>query len=128
MTIRVEMRRMKTRLGKFAVIKVGQAILITPCDTRMRILEVLSNGEQTSEEITKETGVTYSCVMDHMDLLEQLGVVKTMLKRDGGRRRIYFHLNEDLRDGIDNLFQATPKKGRGQSAKQFTRAQASVPL
>jgi DNA-binding transcriptional ArsR family regulator len=78
--------------------------LISPCDTRMKILVALANGELTSDEVTKETGVTYSTVMDHMDFLERLGVVKARLKRDGGRRRIYFSLNEDPMEGIDELF------------------------
>jgi len=70
----------------------------------MKILVALANGELTSDEVTKETGVTYSTVMDHMDFLERLGVVKARLKRDGGRRRIYFSLNEDPMEGIDELF------------------------
>ena len=44
--------------------------------------------------------------MDHMDFLERLGVVKTTLKRDGGRRRIYFRLSEDPLEGIEELFLA----------------------
>ena len=70
----------------------------------MKILVALANGELTSDEVTKETGVTYSTVMDHMDFLERLGIVKARLKRDGGRRRIYFSLNEDPMEGIDELF------------------------
>jgi DNA-binding PadR family transcriptional regulator len=43
--------------------------------------------------------------MDHMDFLEKLGVVKANLERNGGgRRRIYFHLNEDPLEGIEELF------------------------
>jgi DNA-binding transcriptional ArsR family regulator len=100
----VEMTEVSSRLGNFTVIKLGQTVLISPCDTRMKILVALANGELTSDEVTKETGVTYSTVMDHMDFLERLGVVKATLKRDGGRRRIYFSLNEDPMGGIDELF------------------------
>ncbi len=112
---KVEMTEMKSRLGKFAVIKLGQAVLITPCDTRMKILAALSEGASTSEAITEKTGVSYSCVMDHMDLLERLGVVRTSLKRNGGRRRIHFHLHENPLEGIEELFVNTPKNGRGRS-------------
>lgn len=102
--IKVKMTEVSSRLGNFTVIKMGQTVLISPCDTRMKILAALAEGDLTSEEITRETGVTYSTVMDHMDFLERLGVVKTTLKRDGGRRRIYFGLNEDPLEGIEELF------------------------
>ncbi len=104
--IKVKMTEISSRLGNFTIIKMGQTVLISPCDTRMKILAALANGELTSEEVTRETGVTYSTVMDHMDFLERLGVVKTTLKRDGGRRRIYFSLHEDPMEGIEELFLA----------------------
>jgi DNA-binding transcriptional ArsR family regulator len=102
--INVKMTEVSSRLGNFTVIKMGQTVLISPCDTRMKILAALANGELTSDEVTRETGVAYSTVMDHMDFLERLGVVKATLKRGGGRRRIYFSLNEDPMEGIEELF------------------------
>ncbi|HYR04023.1 MAG TPA: winged helix-turn-helix domain-containing protein [Nitrososphaerales archaeon] len=102
--IKVEMTEVSSRLGNFTVIKMGQTVLISPCDTRMKILAALADGELTSDEITRQTGVTYSTVMDHMDFLERLGVVKTSLKRDGGRRRIHFGLSDDPLEGIEELF------------------------
>jgi len=114
MTLKVEMTEMKSRFGLVAVIKVGQAVLITPCDTRIKILEALSNGELTSEAIAEATDASYSCVMDHIDLLERLGVVESVLRRNGGRRRVYFHLSEDPLEGIENLF-LTASKGNGRS-------------
>ncbi|HUI01692.1 MAG TPA: winged helix-turn-helix domain-containing protein [Nitrososphaerales archaeon] len=113
---KVEMTEMSSRLGKFAVIKLGQTVLISPCDTRMKILAALSKGALTSEAITEQTGVSYSCVMDHMDLLERLGVVRTSLKRNegrSGRRRIHFHLHENPLEGIEELFVKQTKNGRG---------------
>jgi len=117
MTLKVEMTEMKSRFGWITVIKVGRAVLITPCDARTKILKALSNGELTSEAISEETGVSYSCVMDHLDLLEKLGVVNATLKREEGkRRRIHFHLSEDPLDGIENLFITTAKSaGRSNS-------------
>jgi DNA-binding transcriptional ArsR family regulator len=116
MTLKVEITQMKSRLGVSAIIKVGQAVLITPCDTRIKILEALSDGELTSEAITEETGVSYSCVMDHLDLLERLGIVKATLKREGEkRRRILFHLSENPLEGIENLF-ITAAKSNDRSA------------
>ena len=102
--IKVNMTEVSSRLGNFTIIKMGQTVLISQCDTRMKILAALANGELTSDEITRETGVTYSTVMDHMDCLERLGVVKTSLRREGGRRRIHFSLNENPLDGIEELF------------------------
>jgi DNA-binding transcriptional ArsR family regulator len=110
MTQKVEIAEMKSRFGLVAVIKVGQAVLITPCDTRIKILEALSNGELTSEAIAEATGASYSCVMDHIDLLERLGVVNSVLRRNGGRRRVYFHLSENPLEGIEELFLS--KEGR----------------
>jgi hypothetical protein len=107
--IQVKVTEMKSRFGLVAVIKVGRAVLITPCDSRIKILGALSNGELTSEAIAEATGASYSCVMDHIDLLEKLGVVKSVLRRNGGRRRVYFHLSEDPLEGIENLFLTGPK-------------------
>ncbi|MGA8343442.1 MAG: winged helix-turn-helix domain-containing protein [Candidatus Sulfotelmatobacter sp.] len=109
---------MKSRFGLVAVIKIGQAVLITPCDTRIKILEALSNGELTSDAIAEATGASYSCVMDHIDLLEKLGVVESVLRRNGGRRRVYFHLSEDPLEGIEKLFLTAPK-GNGGSAESL---------
>lgn len=106
--IKVKMAEVESRLGNFTIIKMGQTVLISPCDTRMKILEALSKAALTSEELARKTHVSYSCVMDHMDFLEKLGVVKATLKRNGGgRRRIYFHLNEDPLEGIEELFLTT---------------------
>jgi len=98
------MTEVSSRLGKFTVIKIGKTVLIGQCDTRMKILAALAEGELTSDAITRETGVSYSAVMDHMDCLERIGVVKTSLRRDGGRRRIHFSLNEDTLKGVEDLF------------------------
>jgi DNA-binding transcriptional ArsR family regulator len=105
--LKVRVTEISSRLGDFTVIKLGQAVLISRCDTRMKILAALADGELTGDEITRETGVTYSTVMDHMDFLEKLGVVEASLKRDGegGRRRICFSLNEDPLQSIEELFQ-----------------------
>ena len=110
--IKVKMAEVGTRLGNFTIIKMGQTVLISPCDTRMKILEALSKGPLTSERLARKIGVSYSCVMDHMDLLETLGVVKALSERpDEGRRRIYFHLSENPLEGIEELF-LTTKAGR----------------
>ena len=107
--LKVKMTEVSSRLGNFTVIKLGQTVLISPCDKRMKILAALSKGALTGEELRRETGLSYSAVMDHMDFLERLGLVKAMLKRMGekrgeGRRRIYFHLNENPLEGIEELF------------------------
>jgi transcription initiation factor IIE alpha subunit len=109
-----------SRLGKFCVIKLGQTVLVSPCDSRMKILEALSVGELTPQQISKETGLSYSCVMDHIDLLERLRIIRTTLRRerDEGRRRVYFSLSEDPLEGIEELFMTPPKDRRAQPAKE----------
>jgi predicted ArsR family transcriptional regulator len=120
--VTVKTKQVSSRLGKFTIIKVGQAVLISPCDKRMRILEALSKGPLTSERLARKIGVSYSCVMDHMDLLETLGIVKALSKRpDEGRRRIYFHLSEDPLEGIEELF-LTTRTGRIQERSSPLRA------
>ena len=104
--IKVKMTEVSSRLGTFTVIKMGQTVLISPCDTRMKILAALADSDMTSEELREETGVAYSTVMDHMDFLERLGLVETTLRRDGGRRRMYFCLSDDPLEGIEELFLA----------------------
>lgn len=103
---KVKMTEVSSRLGNFTIIKLGHTVLISPCDTRMKILAALAEGELTGEDLQQETGVSYSAVMDHMELLERLGVVATSLKRDedGGRRRICFSLKDDPLEGIEELF------------------------
>jgi DNA-binding transcriptional ArsR family regulator len=104
--VRVKTTEVSSRLGNFTIIKLGRTVLISPCDTRMKILAALAEEELTAEGLQQETGLSYSAVMDHMELLERLGVVGTSLKKDedGGRRRICFSLKEDPLEGIEELF------------------------
>ena len=104
--LKVKMTEVSSRLGNFTVIKVGQTVLISPCDKRMKILAALADGDLTGDELTRETGLSYSAVMDHMELLERLGVVEASLKReeDRGRRKICFSLKDDPLEGIEELF------------------------
>ncbi|MDG6914415.1 MAG: winged helix-turn-helix transcriptional regulator [Nitrososphaerota archaeon] len=124
MTFKVEMAEGSSRLGRFCVIKVGQTVLISPCDTRMKILAALAEGPLTSEELRRKIRISYSGVMDHMDFLERIGFVKaTLPKREKagnakGRRRIYFHLSENPLDGIQELFTSPSKGSRGRSTQE----------
>ncbi len=129
MTLKVEMTVIPSRLGKFCVIKLGQTVFVSPCDTRMKILAALSMGELTPQQIAKETGLSYSCVMDHVDLLERLGIIKTTLRRekDEGRRRVYFSLNEDPLEGIEELFM-TAESGIPGRSEPIERANSPIPL
>jgi predicted ArsR family transcriptional regulator len=103
--VKVKMAEVSSRLGSFTIIKLGQTVLISPCDTRMKILQALSRGGLTSQELAQKIDVSYSCAMDHLDFLEKLGIVSATLKRNGGgRRRIHFSLNEDPLEGIEELF------------------------
>ena len=111
--LQVKTKEISSRLGKFTVIKIGQTVLISQCDTRMKILAALAQNALTGEELTRETGLSYSAVMDHMDCLERLGLVKVSLKRGEGeegkrKRRIFrFHLNENPLEGVEELFLTT---------------------
>ena len=82
-------------MGSFCIIEIAGYKLVTPCDTRVKILESLSKSDKTADDLAKETGASYSTVMDHMDLLERIGIVEAYLKKaesDNGRRRICFKL------------------------------------
>ena len=82
-------------MGSFCVIEIGDFKLVTPCDTRVKILQSLDNSDKTADDLSRETGASYSTVMDHMDLLERIGVVETYLRKnesENGRRRICFRL------------------------------------
>jgi DNA-binding transcriptional ArsR family regulator len=100
---RVEMSQVKSRLGDFGIIRIGGAVIVTPCDTRMKIIASLARKEMTAEELSKATGVGYSTIMDHMELLERLGVVVPLLKRSPKKRRMYFRLNEEPLDVLEDL-------------------------
>ena len=86
-------------MGSFCVIELGKFKLVTPCDTRVKIIESLSRSDKTADDISKETGASYSTVMDHMDLLERIGIVEAYLKKgesENGRRRICFKLSKSI--------------------------------
>jgi len=131
--LQVRTTEVSSRLGEFTLIKLGQAVFIGQCDTRMRILVALVEGPSTSEEMRQKLHISYSAVMDHMDFLERIGLVKaTLVKREAkrirngkGRRRITFHLNENPLEGIEQLFMPAPRKGRGRS-KAIVRARPPV--
>ncbi len=92
---KVRVKEVSTRLGKFCIIEVGSKVFLTPCDTRLKIIKALASKEMNADEISGRVGAAYSTVMDHMDVLEKLDLVTPFLKRDEGRRKIYFKLNEE---------------------------------
>jgi predicted ArsR family transcriptional regulator len=82
-------------MGAFCVIEINGFKLVTPCDTRVKILQSLIASDLTADDLSKKVGASYSTVMDHMDLLERIGVVQAYLKKgdsEGGRRKICFKL------------------------------------
>jgi predicted ArsR family transcriptional regulator len=94
-TVVLKVKEISSRMGSFCVIEIGGYKLVTPCDTRVKILQSLSDSDMTADELAKESGASYSTVMDHMDLLERIGLVEAYLKRgesDNGRRKICFKL------------------------------------
>jgi predicted transcriptional regulator len=82
-------------MGAFCVVEVGDYKLITPCDTRVKIINSLDQREMTADDIANEIGASYSTVMDHMDLLEKIGIVESFIRKvegENGRRKIRFRL------------------------------------
>lgn len=82
-------------MGSFCVIDFGDYKLVTPCDTRVKIIQALSEADMAADDLAKETGASYSTIMDHMDLLERIGIVEAYLKKghpENGRRKIFFKL------------------------------------
>jgi len=91
----LKVKQISSRMGSFCVIEIGGFKLVTPCDTRVKILESLSKSDKTADDLAKETGASYSTIMDHMDLLERIGIVSAYLRKsesENGRRRICFKL------------------------------------
>jgi predicted transcriptional regulator len=91
----LKVKEVSSRMGSFCVIDIGEYKLITPCDTRVKILQALSNSDMAADDLAKEIGASYSTVMDHMDLLERIGIVEAYLRKghsENGRRKIYFKL------------------------------------
>ena len=76
--------------------------------TRLKIIKAISEKEMSADEISSKVGAAYSTVMDHMDVLEKLGLVTCFLKRDEGRRKIYFKLNDSQDNWAETIF-AEPK-------------------
>ena len=91
----MKVKEISSRMGSFCVIEVSGFKLVTPCDTRVKILQALENSDRTADDLSKETGASYSTIMDHMDLLERIGIVEAYLKKgdsEPGRRKICFKL------------------------------------
>jgi predicted transcriptional regulator len=93
----MKVKEISSRMGSFCVIEVSGFKLVTPCDTRVKILQALENSDKTADDLSKETGASYSTIMDHMDLLERIGIVEAYLKKgdsEPGRRKISFRLSK----------------------------------
>lgn len=91
----LKVKEISSRMGSFCLIEIGDYKLVTPCDTRVKIIQSLSESDKTADDLAKETGTSYSTVMDHMDLLERIGMVEAYLRKnasENGRRRICFKL------------------------------------
>lgn len=91
----VKVTEIKSRMGAFCIVELGEYKLITPCDTRVKIIRSLSEKEMTADDLAKEIGASYSTVMDHMDLLEKAGIAESFLRKiegENGRRKICFRL------------------------------------
>jgi len=91
----MKVKEISSRMGSFCIIEVSGFKLVTPCDTRVKILQALEKADRTADDLSKETGASYSTVMDHMDLLERIGIVEAYLKKgesEPGRRKIFFRL------------------------------------
>ena len=92
----MKVKEISSRMGSFCVIEVSGFKLVTPCDTRVKILQALEASDMTADELSKETSASYSTIMDHMDLLERIGIVEAYLKKgdsEVGRRKICFRLS-----------------------------------
>ena len=91
----MKVKEISSRMGSFCIIEVSGYKLVTPCDTRVKILQALEKTDRTADDLAKETGASYSTIMDHMDLLERIGIVEAYLKKgdsEPGRRKICFRL------------------------------------
>ncbi|MDA4110958.1 MAG: winged helix-turn-helix domain-containing protein, partial [Thaumarchaeota archaeon] len=91
----LKVKEISSRMGQFCVIEISGFKLVTPCDTRVKILQALEDSDRTADDLAKEVGASYSTVMDHMDLLERIGIVEAYLKKgqaEVGRRKICFRL------------------------------------
>ena len=91
----LKITEVNSRMGTFCVIEVSGFKFVTPCDTRVKILQSLSESDKTADDLSKAVGASYSTIMDHMDLLERIGIVQAYLKKgepEGGRRKICFRL------------------------------------
>ena len=91
----VKITEVDSRMGAFCVIDMSGFRFVTPCDTRVKIVRSLAESDKTADDLAKEVGASYSTVMDHMDLLEKIGIVEAYLKKghsENGRRKICFRL------------------------------------
>ena len=102
---KVGVKEISSRLGKFCLIRVDDMVLLTPCDTRVKIITALQHRPMSADELSKSVGSAYSTVMDHMDVLEKAGLVTPFLNRETGKRRIYFKLADKPGKALLNTLQ-----------------------
>lgn len=68
------------------------SLLILSSETRIEILERLSERRRTLSELSKEIGISKSSVKEHLEKLERAGLVRRL---EDGRKWIYYELTEE---------------------------------
>ena len=66
---------------------------------RLRLVELLSNGDLTVRELGSALGMPGNLLAHHLNVLEEAGVI-ARLDSDGDRRRRYVTLRRDVLDGL----------------------------
>lgn len=72
-------------------------------DTKIRILRLLNESPSHGYKMHKEIGVTTSTIYQHLDELEEAGMVKPNPVKGDTRNRTEYHITEQGRQLLDLL-------------------------
>ena len=106
----IEFKKVSTRLGQYFLVSIDGAILLTNNKTRVNLLSRLGRGAATAGDLSESLKVSYTTVLDEIDVLKKAGIVEQYLYRFDGQRRLMYRLVEDLTLSMKQAFDEGGKR------------------
>ena len=89
---------------------IDGSVLLTNNKTRVNLLYKLGQGATTAGELAESVKVSYTSVLDELDVLKKAGIVEQYLYRFDGQRRLMYRLVENLALSMKEAFDEGGKK------------------
>lgn len=108
----VEFKKVTTRLGQYFLVSIDGLVLLTNNKTRVNLLSKLGRGTATAGDLAESIKVSYTTVLDEIDVLRKAGIVEQYLYRFDGQRRLMYRLVENLTLSMKEAFDVGGKKNQ----------------